>query len=1135
MSSMCRSTHTSTPFSSQLCGPHESTDQPSFNNRHLSSAASESTHIPSPNYSQTFSNSVSPSHNTHSTPGESLSEESNYQLSDFGNPDDEFLGVNFDIGIKRVYSIPTEFLGGAEYQLATFDQSLAGLPTHLENGLSFQGLNNSHPALTPRVTDIPSTSRRQKEGDIQRDTSGLPHDEYNSKHHNSTTRSLTPGVGGSSQRSGQSAGPSIMVGFDIGDPLGEPKWQNQQAEFEPNVILPSAGHYGDPSHSNYYDFQFPGIPGEQASKAVGVRNDEGIWESSDQTGQAGLDPESRKAIADMEVPNLKQQDEIRRVDDKNVEVQEWRSHAGGDSETTSEVPDEDQNIQPVDDAASIRENTLVEDQVYFHLKNNNPTEADKLLMHQPRQWVDAPAVPYMTTTKLQPSTANEAMRKWEASADTFSLASRVATWGTHRRRCSEPSLSDIDAIHDGSILKKLSISKPKESERHRSNSLLDQGLVRLASIVRNKKDARRKRSRSTENENGAPPPQLGTRSPSFSKKTSPGLNTTPAVLGTLHIPGGSPLGGSSPKSPINMNFARSVIRRARSRSELSNSDKAGVGIVGLWRGQGGPPVPSLTSPPLEFQATQARAEVFDHEDDDDDDDEQADDNDVDIKTEEQSGPILPNYEGFKAHVRRLNPDMDLSECSWLVSRIGRQQEARYKALLELRLNHFRSTMAHSCTNGHLCRGRGAFLNVKGYAMQPERNVPDLQLVTEFSDDSIPEGTLTNDAFPKGVPMPPIRTLPAEFECQLCFKVKKFQKPSDWTKHIHEDLQPFTCTFNKCKEPKSFKRKADWVRHENERHRRLEWWKCEVNDCGHICYRKDNFLQHLVREHKFIEPLQKTKAAVKKSLPVDPAWDMLERCHHETPDKPQSEPCKFCGKMFNSWKKLMVHNAKHMEKISLPVLQLVDAANVDANTIISPIDQISTPITPVRGPKMESVSPFMMDNLPSHVSPMIPQFSPPYLPTTTSSTMYGMPATIPQTINYNQTTIYSNPPGTQPMAQDQNFQFSDPFGMGNMGQADTFISPNTGFPSSLPAQSYGTSQPGYPTSTNYTSHAPSVSGHQFQYHVTDPSLYDDFDSMDPTPHHNFDSVPTSQAQGNVQSYGYPQQKVPHKGPYYGNPL
>ena len=224
-----------------------------------------------------------------------------------------------------------------------------------------------------------------------------------------------------------------------------------------------------------------------------------------------------------------------------------------------------------------------------------------------------------------------------------------------------------------------------------------------------------------------------------------------------------------------------------------------------------------------------------------------------------------------------------------------------------------------------------------------------------------DGIVTPSQFPDGVPMPPINRLPAEFECSLCFKVKKFLKPSDWSKHVHEDVQPFTCTFVNCVEPKSFKRKADWVRHENERHRQLEWWMCNLLDCSHKCFRKDNFVQHLVREHKLPEPKIKTmkpsKPAVRgpsaqkarkqmeeqsEEFPeeIDQVWRLVEECRHETPKNPTDEPCTFCGNVCNSWKKLTVHLAKHMEQISMPVLAIVDHMPVTPETIISPIERSS---------------------------------------------------------------------------------------------------------------------------------------------------------------------------------------------------
>ncbi len=127
------------------------------------------------------------------------------------------------------------------------------------------------------------------------------------------------------------------------------------------------------------------------------------------------------------------------------------------------------------------------------------------------------------------------MRKWNLNADTISITSRAATWGTERRRASEPSLLDYDAVEDGSFLRKLSI-KSREGDR-RQPSLFDQGLDRIASIVRKRSDAKLKRARSSQNvpqdsqnvshprnnSQGslAPPP----RTSSYGRRPTPSINT----------------------------------------------------------------------------------------------------------------------------------------------------------------------------------------------------------------------------------------------------------------------------------------------------------------------------------------------------------------------------------------------------------------------------------------------------------------------------------------------------------------------------------------------------------------------------------------------------------------------------------
>ncbi len=71
--------------------------------------------------------------------------------------------------------------------------------------------------------------------------------------------------------------------------------------------------------------------------------------------------------------------------------------------------------------------------------------------------------------------------------------------GTRRR--SETNLADFEGVTDGSFFKKLAISKSKErdGDRPRQKSLFDQGLDRMANIVRKKSDSKLKRPRSTQN------------------------------------------------------------------------------------------------------------------------------------------------------------------------------------------------------------------------------------------------------------------------------------------------------------------------------------------------------------------------------------------------------------------------------------------------------------------------------------------------------------------------------------------------------------------------------------------------------------------------------------------------------------
>ncbi|KFX91610.1 hypothetical protein O988_07673, partial [Pseudogymnoascus sp. VKM F-3808] len=775
----------------------------------------------------------------------------------------------------------------------------------------------------------------------------------------------------------------------------------------------------DAEHSSTHGVQ---ISVAKSSNGSSVDDDE------DEGGsRRGFDPMRRKSFSDLEIPNFKDRARSEEIEAKRREVEEWRSQAGDSSDeqdggparsyaglsapapnrgrslstgavphsqnsphgfsswgphpppiqtTGLDVEPEEDNIRPVSPTASVRENRMQDGQIYFDKEARNITDDDVVLMQQSRHFSDAAAYPDIVTPSLEGKgpTAREMMERWNAKADSFSIISRSATWGTRRRRLSAPSVKEIEAITSGGMLKRLSFGKGNEKKPGILTTLNNA----FGNVVRKKsvgESGKLKRNRNIDAvDRGRPPPSplgkkenntTGTlappRSPSGTRvrPQSPRLTTS---FGRELTPGDGHSRRASVGSTNSVggffNNVGNAIRRSRSKSELST--EAGLtGLAGQWMKMGGPPVPTLTSPPIDGEEEYGLNNELNNDDqpmhdvsdmdldgDDDDDDDLADDGDLQFDLDT---PIVATMDGFRDHVRKLNPGM---ESGYLVDRLAHQQMVRYKCLLNWRIKHQGAISDRNCTAAEFCLSTGG--QTKYYEAKAKGRTGKPLPIDGDGSDSNPENALGAESFPDGVPKPPANSLPAEFECQLCFKVKKFQKPSDWTKHVHEDVQPFTCTYPSCREPKSFKRKADWVRHENERHRHLEWWTCQIDDCNHKCYRKDNFLQHLVREHKLPEPKTKSKAAIRRATGAEEeVWARVAECHHETLVRPVDEPCKFCGRAFASWKKLTVHLGKHMEQLSLPVLRLVDQRIVDANTIISPVEALPVrnqhPLTPTGPP------------------------------------------------------------------------------------------------------------------------------------------------------------------------------------------
>lgn len=587
-----------------------------------------------------------------------------------------------------------------------------------------------------------------------------------------------------------------------------------------------------------------------------------------------------------------------------------------------------------------------------------------------RPWQD----PFVThgpdnSVRYQPETSSAAIAEFLRRAKDYDSASRAATWGTSRRRLSD---GDKESLNFGEMkTRHLSLSK---RTRERGSVILHkvQEMTKEQLMKRSNSHVKRQHSQLHEHPELEPvqsPEPIDERSssesmhrarqssfprPTLSPSISAGLlgatNSLTAVGAGSH--------GLAVESDHHEGLFRRTIRRVRSRSDVNKSPKSphgSMGFTSMIAQQGGMPVPTLASPsqegldssphqtpprPAPQPGKAAKQPTVEAK------------SPVKMDLSPQANHILPTLDGFKMQIVELNPRLE----PYLVDRIAHDQLKRYKRLVKNRVDHMALVAENKCPSGNLCPATGGeaeILPSRPGGQAAANNAAQFKVapgVDSDNEDSAFDGIVTPAAFPTGIPLPPTKKLPARFECPLCFQVKSFQKPSDWTKHVHEDIQPFTCTFPNCSEPKSFKRKADWVRHENERHRHLEWWRCNISECSHKCFRKDNFVQHLVREHKRKEPKVKGRgggnakgkgksSASGSNQEEQEFWNLVDACRHEGASDARNEPCKFCNNPCASWKKLSVHVGKHMEQLAMPVLDLANRRNVTKDTIISPVEPL----------------------------------------------------------------------------------------------------------------------------------------------------------------------------------------------------
>jgi hypothetical protein len=600
----------------------------------------------------------------------------------------------------------------------------------------------------------------------------------------------------------------------------------------------------------------------------------------------------------------------------------------------------------------------------------SPTKADESIRLYP--WHDPPRDPTPRSHAMQPDSSTDAMIAFERRVRDLETASLAATVDNNSIFNVTTSLENfsLDSRDQPrkrtSLLRRPFLQASSMLKRQASDLSIGHGST-YPGLQRDTEDPQVKQSHSPRNPFSN---RRHSRSPSLS-------NALMAMTSQIASVGGSQPVRAVPPAPSPPERSSTKLHqftgRGRSRSEIPRPSSPG--LINLMTAHGGPPVPNISSPRASHEAAQTPTSTLLDPNTGGPEDE----HDIDMSDMKgvamdfpaiQSLPV-PTFEGFRSQIMQMNPRLEPA----LIHRLANEQDRRYRLLVGLQQNHAHAAANRSCKSADFCFAQGGQESLlQDPTASAETEAAQIQFrVSNFTDGheqvyAIGEDAGTAAQFPPGVPSPPVKRLPARFECPICFQVKSFKKPSDWSKHVQEDVQPFTCTFPNCNEPKSFKRKADWVRHENERHRHLEWWTCAFHECNHICYRKDNFVQHLVREHKMPEPNNKKKGSTTEERPssrreqdLERLWQMVEECRHETDRSPQSEPCRFCGNVCNEWRKLSVHLGKHLEQLAMPVLRLSKPS--------API-----PVVPVNNLVGRSATPLAPYS--THETSLQPQYAPP---------------------------------------------------------------------------------------------------------------------------------------------------------------
>ena len=127
------------------------------------------------------------------------------------------------------------------------------------------------------------------------------------------------------------------------------------------------------------------------------------------------------------------------------------------------------------------------------------------------------------------------------------------------------------------------------------------------------------------------------------------------------------------------------------------------------------------------------------------------------------------------------------------------------------------------------------------------------------------------------------------------------------KHVLEDLQPYICTFEDCKESdKAFDTQRAFIQHEIKKHRSTKSWECPSSTCSRRFPDKDSLLNHVRLKH-WSQPDGEARAKHAFERENDPAVEDIL--------------CPFCQEKIKPGGQRVIarHLGQHMERISFAVV------------------------------------------------------------------------------------------------------------------------------------------------------------------------------------------------------------------------